>query len=362
MLTTLDRYIIGKFLSAFFFTVLIFTMITVIIDFSEKVENFIESPISRSEIWLQYYPTFIFFMYGMLLPLFTLIAVVFFTSRLANNSEILSILNAGVSFGRLLRPYLIAGVGIALFHAFASHYLIPAGNKIRLNIEQTYMDPNRDQGKTRNIHMFVAPDTKVYVNFWRRRDSTIRDFRLEKFANDELVYLLKAASAEWQGPPNNWRLTNYEIRTFDGMREELILGTGQELDTTINLRPGDFVDYKEQQSMMTTPELNAYINRQLERGVGNTAKYEAELHRRTAEPVTVIILTLIGVAVAGRKVRGGLGLHLALGISLGAIFLILSRFSAVFAAGQALPVLLSVWLPNIFFSGVAAYFISRAQK
>jgi lipopolysaccharide export system permease protein len=362
MLKTLDRYIIRKFLSTFFFTVLIFTLITVIIDFSEKVEDFIESDISRSEIWLQYYPTFIFFMYGMLFPLFTLIAVVFFTSRLANNSEILSILNAGVSFRRLLRPYLVAAIGIAAFHALASHYLVPAGNKIRLNIEQTYLDPNRDQGKTRNIHMFVSPDTKVYVNFWRRRDSTIRDFRLERFDSGELVYLLKAASAEWQGPPDKWRLRNYEIRTFNGMQESIVLGEGEQLDTTINLTPHDFVDYKEQQSMMTTPELQAYINRQLERGVGNTAKYEAELHRRTAEPVTVLILTLIGVAVAGRKVRGGLGLHLAVGIFLGAIFLILSRFSAVFAAGQALPVLISVWLPNIIFGGVAIYFIRRAQK
>ncbi|MCB0639011.1 MAG: LptF/LptG family permease [Lewinella sp.] len=362
MLKTLDRYIIRKFLSTFFFTVLIFTLITVIIDFSEKVEDFIESDISRSEIWLQYYPTFVFFMYGMLFPLFTLIAVVFFTSRLANNSEILSILNAGVSFRRLLRPYLIAAVGIAAFHALASHYLVPAGNKIRLRIEQTYIDTNRDQGKTRNIHMFVSPDTKVYVNFWRRRDSTIRDFRLERFDSNQLVYLLKATSAEWQGPPDQWRLRNYEIRTFDGMHESLVLGEGKQLDTTINLTPNDFVDYKEQQSMMTTPELKAYINRQLERGVGNTAKYEAELYRRTAEPVTVLILTLIGVAVAGRKVRGGLGLHLALGIFIGAIFLILSRFSAVFAAGQALPILLSVWLPNIIFGGVAVYFIRRAQK
>lgn len=362
MIKTIDWYIIRKFMTTFFFTVLIFTMITVIIDFSEKVEKFVESGISRTEILIDYYPNFVFFIYGMLFPLFTLIAVVFFTSRLANNSEILSILNAGVSFRRLLRPYLIGAIFIALLDAVGINHFIPKGNKTRLTLEQTYFDPNRDQGKTRNIHMFLGPDTKVYINFWRRRDSTIRDFRLEKFDSNQLVYLLKATSAEWQGPPDRWRLTNYEIRTFDGLEESLVIGQGEQLDTAFALTPGDFVDYKEQQSMMTTLELQRYIERQKSRGVGNTGKYEAELHRRLAEPITVIILTLIGVSIAARKVRGGLGIHLAAGILLGAVFLILSRFSTVFAAGQALPVILSVWLPNIFFGIVAAWLMYNAQK
>ena len=362
MLKKIDRYILKKFMSTFFFTVLIFTMITVIIDFSEKVEKFVESGISRQEILVGYYPNFVFFIYGMLFPLFTLISVVFFTSRLANNSEVLSIFNAGVSFRRFLRPYMLGALVIAGLHALGGHYFIPEGNKTRLYLEQTYFDPNRDQGKTRNIHMFLGPDTKVYINFWRRRDSTIRDFRLEKFQDNELIYLLKATSAEWQGPPDRWRLSNYEIRTFNGLDESLVVGQGQQMDTTFNLTPGDFVDYKEQHSMMTTAELRAYINKQRNRGVGNTAKYEAEYHRRTAEPVTVILLTIIGVSIAARKVRGGMGFHLAAGILIGAVFLILSRFSAVFAAGQALPILLSVWLPNILFGGVAFWLISNAQK
>lgn len=362
MLKILDRYIIGKFLSTFFFTVLIFTMITVIIDFSEKVEKFIEEPITKREIMIDYYPNFIFFIYGMLFPLFTLIAVVFFTSRMANNSEILSILNAGVSFRRILRPYLIAATFIALLHLVGNHYLIPKGNETRLNIEHTYIDRDADLGRTRNIHMFLSPDSKIYINLWRKRDSTATNVRLERFENHELVYLLTANRAEWLGPPNRWRLSNYQIRTFDGMREEIVLGQGKEIDTTLNLQPADFIDYKEQQSMMTTDELQRYINKQHERGLGNTAKYRAELQRRTAEPVTVIILTFIGVAVAARKVRGGVGIHLAIGIVIAAVFLILSRFSAVFAAGQALPVIVSVWLPNLFFGGIAFWLIRRAQK
>ena len=216
-MTKIDWYILKKFMSTFFFTVLIFTMITVIIDFSEKVEKFIESDITRSEIIFGYFPNFIIFIYGLLFPLFTLISVVFFTSRMANNSEILSIFNAGVSFQRLLRPYMIGAVFIAIFHALGSHYFIPEGTKTRLELEYKYFDPNRDQGKQRNIHMFLSPDTKAYINFWRKRDSTIRGFRLERFSENELVYLLKASSAEWLGAPDRWRLVNYEIRTFNGL-------------------------------------------------------------------------------------------------------------------------------------------------
>lgn len=361
-MTKIDWYIFKKFMSTFFFTVLLFTMITVIVDFSEKVEKFVESDISKTEIIFGYFPNFVMFIYGLLFPLFTLIAVVFFTSRLANNSEILSIFNAGVSFGRLLRPYLLGALIIAGIHAIGSNYLIPEGTKTRLKLEQTYFDPNTDNGKQRNIHMFLDQDSKAYINFWRKRDSTIRGFRIERFAENELVYLLKAAAAEWIDSTGQWRLSNYEIRTFNKLEESIVTGTGDQLDTLINLQPADFIDYKGQQSMMTTTELYQYINKQKSRGVANTAKYEAELWRRTAEPVTVLILTLIGVAIAARKVRGGLGIHLAIGILLGALFLILSRFSTVFAAGNALPVIISIWMPNIVFGAIAAYLVAIAQK
>lgn len=359
---TLDWYIFRKFMATFFFTVLIFTLITVIVDFSEKVEKFIESDISKSEIVFQYFPNFVLFIYGLLFPLFTLIAVVFFTSRMANNSEVLSIFNAGVSFQRFLRPYWVGAVLIATIHSVGVHYLIPLGTQIRLDLEQTHFGGNRDQAKDRNIHLFLDADTKAYLNFWRKRDSTIRGLRLERFKDNELVYLLKATSAEWQGPPDKWRLVNYEIRTFDGIQETYLSAQGEQMDTTLNMQPADFSDYKGQQSMMTTPELNRYIRKQKSRGVGNTAKYEAELWRRTAEPITVIILALIGVAIAARKVRGGMGIHLAMGVFIGALFLILSRFSSVFAAGQALPVVFSIWLPNIIFGTLAVYLVANAQK
>ncbi len=362
MIKILDRYIIRKFLSTFFFVVLIFTMIAVVIDFSEKVEDIIEESITIRQVIFDYYANFILFIDGLLWPLFTLIAVIFFTSRLAYNSEIISILNAGVSFRRLLVPYLVSATFIALIQLAGNHYVIPNGNKSMLDIVYTYFDKDKDKGKTRDVHMFIAPDTKVYIRSYRKRDSTAADFRVEKFNDHRLVYLIKANLAEWQGPPDNWRLRDYEIRSFDELQEDLVIGRGQYLDTTLNLTPADFVDYAEQQTMMTTPELKAFIQKQKSRGVGNTQKYEIELYRRSAEPFTILILTIIGVSIAARKVRGGMGFHLAIGIGLGALYIFLSRFSIVFATGQAVPPLVGIWFPNIVFAAVAFYLFTKAQK
>ena len=362
MLKKIDRYIIQKFLSTFFFTVLIFVLIAVFIDFSEKVEKFVESEATRSQIAFEYYPNFILFIVGMLWPLFALIAVVYFTGRLAGNNEILSMLNAGMSFNRLLRPYLIAATFLTVLHLAGTHYFIPRGNLARLNLEYTYFEHDKDKGKKRNVHMFLSPDTKVYINFWRKRDSTARDLRLERYADNQLVYMLKARTAEWVEEPDKWRFRNYEIRTFDGREETLEVGRGEQMDTTMALHPNDFVDYQEQQTMLTTPSLLSYLRKQKERGVGNTQKYQIELQRRTAEPITIFILTIIGLAVAGRKVRGGMGIQLAIGIGLGALFVFMSRFAAVFAAGNAMPISIGMWMPNIVFGIVAIYLVRIAPK
>jgi lipopolysaccharide export system permease protein len=326
------------------------------------VEKFIEEPITKKEIILGYYPSFIIFIDGMLWPLFALIAVIFFTSRMAYNSEIISIFNAGISFKRLMRPYLIGASIVAIIHMIGSHYYIPKGNKVRLEITYKYLSKNDDKGKTRNVHMFLSPDTKIYIQYYRKADSLARDFRLEQFKDGRLTHLLKAQTAQWAGPPDKWKLNNYEIRSFDDMHESLILGKGQTIDTSLNLTPQDFVDYKEQQSMMTTPELLRYINKQKARGVGNTTKYEIELHRRSSEPFTIFILTIIGMSIAARKVRGGMGLHLAVGIGLGAAFVFLTRFSMVFATGNTIPVMLGMWIPNIVFGLISIYLVIKAQK
>ncbi|MCC6463086.1 MAG: LptF/LptG family permease, partial [Saprospiraceae bacterium] len=280
----------------------------------------------------------------------------------AFNSEILSILNAGVSFQRLLRPYLIAGGLVALFHLSLNHFLIPLGNKSRLKFERTYVWTENEKGKKSNVHFLIAPDTKVYIQGYDKNRQTATGLRLEKFQGNRLISILDAQNAKWKGDTiRRWELTNYSIRSFNGMRESYRRFTAP-LDTAINLVPQDFIWYHNQNEEMTTPELRDAIARDRSRGLLTSRNYEIEQHRRTADAFTILILTIIGLAVAGRKVRGGMGLHLAIGIGVGALYILLSKFAVSFAASGTVPVALGMWIPNIFFTAVALWLVSRAQK
>ncbi len=362
MLKKIDRYIIGKYLSTFLFTVLIFTLIAAVIDFSTKIEDFIEEDCTMWQVFFEYEINFMLMIDGLLLPLYALISVIFFTSRMANNSEIISILNAGVSFRRLLAPYLVAAVAITAVHLIGNHYVIPKANKTRLDFEHTYIWHHNNKGQTSNVHLFLGPETKVFIKYYRRRDTTAREFQLEKIEDNKLKVLLTADEAIWQSDSGKWRLKDYEVHSFDGLNESLLVKKGEYIDTLINLVPSDFVRYLNQKEMLITPELTGFVLRERERGVGNTKIYEIEIQRRTAEPFSILILTIIGVAVAARKVRGGMGLHLAFGVGLAAIFIFLSKFSITFATNDNLSAALGVWIPNIIFTGVAAILVLRAQK
>ena len=362
MFKELDKYIIKKYLTTFFFVVLIFSLISMIIDFSEKVDDFIEESCTLHEILFDYYINFILWINGLLFPLYALIAVIFFTSRMAYNSEIISIFNAGVSFKRFLYPYMMAALIIASMHIIANHFLIPVGNKKRLDFEHTYVWKYNDKGKTSDVHMFIGPDTKAYIRFYKKTDSLARNLRIERFEDDKLVYLLQAESAKWIGRPNKWRLRNYEVRSFNGLDETILIKDKATLDTTLNFYPEDFVRFLNQKEMLASGKLIDFIAQEKARGVGNIKTYEIELHRRTADPFTIFILTLIGTAVAARKVRGGMGLHLALGIGIGALFIFLSRFSTTVATNDNLSAFVGVWIPNIIFSFVALLLVMKAQK
>lgn len=346
-------------------------MVSVIIDFSSQVDKFVEEDCTKQEILVDYYLAFIPWINGLLFPLFALIATIFFTSRMAYNSELISILNAGVSFRRIMLPYLIASSLICGLHLFGNHYVIPLGNKSKVDFEHKYIYKNEDKGQTRDVHLLLNRNeeentqSKAYVRFYRKRDTSAKDLILERFVDNRLVFRLKAKSAKWiaqKDSINNWQLKDYELRTFKGDQETMVFGTRKTIDTLLNLYPEDFVYYENDKLTLTTPELQRAIALQKQRGVKTTKSYEIEILRRTAEPVTIIIVTLIGMAIASRKVRGGLGLHLALGIALGAVYVFLSKFSTTFATNQSLPPALAVWMPNILFTGILGYLISKAQK
>ncbi len=362
MLKKLDRYILKKYLTTFLFTVLIVSIIAVVIDLSDKVEKFIEKDCTKTEIIFDYYLNFIPYINSLLIPLYALIAVIFFTSRLAANSEFISILNAGVPYKRIMRPYLIAAGLITIVQLIGNHYFIPKANKTRLDFEHAYIWTTNDKMKKRDIHMFISPDTKIYIRLYKKKEKYATDFRMETFENGNLSKYLKAKKAKWIGPPNNWQLVDYETRTFNGIKETFVVGKGAKIDTVLAITPSDFVRYKRQMEMMSTKELTAFVNQEKARGLGNTKGYEVEIYQRTAEPITTIILTLIGLALASRKVRGGLGLNLALGLAIGAIYFFLQKLSETFSTNLDLPALLSVWTPNLFFGAIAIYLLFKAQK
>lgn len=372
ILGILDRYIIKKYLMSFFFTVLLFTLIAVAIDFADKVDSYISEPVTLQEIIFDYTLKFVLHINSLLWPLFALISVIFFTSRMAFDSEIISVLNAGVSYRRLLRPYMVAAGIIAGVLMIANHTIVPQGNKTRIDFEQTYVWKHQDKGKKENIHMFIGPHTKIFIERFNQDESVATGVKLEEYDGNRITYILTAKRMKWKGGSQlsvldttkekaNWQLDSYVARTIDGEKEYLNVGLRKKMDTLINLTPDDFVQYLNAKEQMSTKELSAAIDKEKKRGLGTPKKYKIEILRRTSEPFSIIILTLIGVAVSARKVRGGMGLHLAIGIGLGALFIFVSKFSTTFAFNSSFPAIYGVWLPNIVFLIIAIVLSIKAQ-
>ena len=361
MLKKLDYYIIRKYLSSFFFTMLMITMVAVVIDFSEKIGKFINAELPLGMVIRDYYLPFIPWINGMMWPLFSLIAVIFFTSRLAKDSEIVAMLSSGISFNRLLVPYLIGATLIASFLWVGKNYVIPHSCKKKNDFESEHFNKHK---KTINndIHLFLSPDEKIYIRYYRSRDTSAQNFRLEKFDEGHLVEYLKADKLYFKEHPNVWTLKNYEIRKLDGLDEHVVFSDGEELDTILDLTPEDFILNTKLMENMTTVDLRKHIRRERERGVGAAKNFLVQLHQRNSDPFTIIILTVIGMAIAARKIRGGMGIHLAMGVTLGAAFVIVSQFSATFSNNLSFSPALGAWVPNLIFGLIALVLIRYSQK
>lgn len=361
-LLTLDRYIIRKFLGTFFFTALLFTIIAITINFSEHIEKFVDKPVTRREILFDYYLNFIPYINGLLWPIFSLIAVIFFTSRMARNTEVVAMLNAGMSYGRFLRPYLIAAFFLSGIYLVGNHFFFPKGNKTMMTFENKYVFPNNYKVKSSNIHLFIGPQSKVHISNYLTNDSSGTGFRLEQYDDLKLTFLLHAKQFEYLRGEKKWRLRDYSIRRWDNGKESFFSGKGMTLDTAIALYPSDFVYYTNDKEMMTSAELLRFIQYEQERGIGFSRVMKSEYHRRWAEPFTIVILTIIGASIASRKQRGGMGFNLALGVLIGALFVFLSKFALTFSTNLYMNPMLAMWLPNLVFGSVAAWLVSKAQK
>jgi len=361
-LKTIDWYIIKKFVSTYLFTMGIFILIGILIDLSEKVNYFVDDGLSIGYIIKEYYLNFMIWMMIFLTPLFILIAVIYFTSRLSDQSEIIALRNAGMSFGQLFKPYLVTALGITILMLVTNHMILPLAQKSKVAFENKHIKKQKALKTIDNLHIYTSPTQIVSARNYRLKDSLARDVIIEEIVDNQLTQYLKATTARWQGATGKWQLQNYQIRKIIGDKEEIILGRGDKLDTLINLLPADFISTRDEEATLTSGQLLKRIDRDRQRGMNSSKIFEIEYHRRTADPFTVLILTLIGFAIASRKVRGGIGIHLTLGISLGAIFIFLSRFSQTFANSSTFDVAFGVWIPNIFFTFVALLLVRVAQK
>lgn len=342
---------------------LLFTIIAVAVDTSEKTDNFVKTGLSTSSIITDYYFGFIPHIWGLLFPIFVFIAVIFFTSRLAARSEIISILASGVSFNRILRPYFIGGGLLAFLLWLANTYTIPKANEIRSNFESRYMDsPDPSSFNSYTSSYYLQTDTNTYAGI-RYYDTTTKrssGFFLEKIKDNKIYYNLRADMMYWDTSVNNWRLQNVIIRRLNHLSEEVVSIPDTVID--LNMKPRDLRKDQYLKDKLTTPQLVEFINWQEMRGVEGLNTLKVEYYRRSATPVTVLILTLIGAVIATRKTRGGSGVHMALGISIAAAFIIADRFSTVFSTKGNLPPFLAAWLPNIVFAVVAFLLYRKAQK
>ena len=354
----LDWYIIRKFIGTYIFAILLIISISIVFDFNENMAKFSTNHAPWRAIIFDYYANFVPYFANLFSPLFVFIAVIFFTSKLAANSEIIAMLASGTSFRRLMRPYLLSAALIAGVNFYLGAYVIPSGNIIRQNFETVYKNKKKNTS-AQNVTLQVGPGIIANIQTY---DNTLKrgyGFNMYKFEQKKLVSQLTANVVQYDTISDSryhWRVTNYKIRTLKGLREKI--ETGTELDTTIMMEPMDLVYSKGQQEQFTSPELLRYISKQQERGSTNVVQYEVEYHKRIATSFASFILTIIGASLSARKRKGGMGLALGIGLALSFAYILLQTVSATFAIQANFPPALAAWVPNILYVFIA-YFCYR---
>lgn len=349
----IDRYIITKFLSTYIFLIAIVILIAIIFDYNEKIDKFTQSHASAQKIILDYYLSFIPYFINLFSPLFVFIAVILFTTSLAGNSEIIAMKSAGMSFRRLLRPYMMSAAIIAVMTFVLGAYVIPRGNVSRVNFENAYIK-KRNITSAENIQMQVDTGVVAYITRFDNTTKSGYGFSLDKFADKKLVSHLTAQTIEYDTLSDrrySWTLRMYTIRTLKGMREKIV--SGERLDTMIMMEPSDFFYVKNQQETLTLPELDEFIQKQKLRGAAGVSTFEVEYHKRFAVPFAAFILTIIGASLSSQKRKGGMGISLGIGLALSFTYIMFQTVSATFATNAGFPAMLAVWIPNIIFALIA---------
>lgn len=362
LISRLDWYIIGKFLGTYFFSIALIISIAVVFDFNEHIDKFLSKNAPMDAILFDYYLNFIPYYSNLFSQLFVFISVIFFTTKLAENSEIIAMMSTGVSFRRLMRPYMISAAFICLLTFVLGAFVIPKGNITRVNFENKYKNKHVVT-TTDNVQLEVDTGVIAYIRLYEDYIKTGHDFTLDKFVNKKLVSHLQASTIQYDSlseEPYHWIIKDYQLRDFQGMRE--VITSGVRLDSVIQMEPQDFLITKGQQETLTSPELASYIKRQKQRGFANIKEFEVEYWQRGASPFAAFILTVIGLSLSAKKRKNGMGISLGIGLALSLAYILFQTISATFAINANFPPALAVWMPNIVFVFIAIYCYHKAPK
>ena len=362
LLGRLDRYIMLKFISTYIFLLAIIIIIAVIFDYNENIDKLTQSHASGIKI-AQYYCNFVPYFLNLFSPLFVFIAVIFFTSKLADKSEIIAMKSTGMSFRRLLRPYMVTAALIASCTFLLGAYVIPKSNVERVNFRNKYIKKRTDITSIDNIQMQVDTGVVAYITHFDNTTKSGYGFSLDKFVEKKLVSHLTAQTIQYDTLSDHrfsWTLRMYDIRTMKGMRE--VLEHGEKIDTTILMEPKDFFYVVNQQETLTVPQLREFIERQKMRGAQNMNIFEIEYYKRFATPFAAFILTLIGVCLSSQKRKGGMGISLGAGLALSFAYILFQTVSSSFATNAGMEPWIAVWLPNIIFAFIALGLYIKTPK
>lgn len=357
----IDWYIISKYLGTFLYTLTLFVVIIVIFDLSEKLDDFLSNNLTFWQVVSLYYAGSIPFYVNMLSPLINFIAVIFFTAKMADQTEIVPILSGGVSFNRFLLPYFVSAFIIFAVNLGSNLYILPYTNQLKNTFENTYVKKNDPTSKT-DIHMKLDENTYIYMRSFDNRSKTGSQFSLDNFKGDVLTKKIVADEIKWDSVKRAWKLVNYSVRNIKDLKETMVYGASKTKDTVLDMRPDDFSAYDNIFENLSNKDLSDKIKKEKIRGSGIMNDLLFEKYKRYLHPLSAFVLTLIGVALSSRKVRGGVGLPLGIGIVLSFCYIVFNQFAKMFSLKGGISPLLAVLLPTIIFGLLGYYLLRKAPK
>ena len=360
MLKKIDVYILRKFIGTFFFSIGLVTILLIVFDISEKIDNFFEHHVPLREIIFDHYLNFVPFFINMLSPLFIFISVILFTSRMAARSETVAILSSGVSYKRFLRPYMIGAGIFCLMNLYLGHFVIPNGNKVMQEFEDKYVNSGYNN-QDNNIHRNFSPEFKMYLSSYSNSENRGNMFSMEKYKGKKLIYYFSTTGIRWDSTKRLWRTENWFERFVKKSGDSISFGPPKDLK--IDFSPEDMARRESKENVMTYFELKDFLEKERKKGTPGLERFEVVNYKRTSVPFASFILTLIGVVLSARKIRGGIGMHIAIGLLVGATYVVFLHFSSIFAVNGILSPVVAVWLPNFVYLLLALLLLkSYAQK